>query len=578
MKRSVLILLVAILTTLTTAVARPVRLSVDLRPSLLNRKDISEIIHTPKDGLIDDSQLQMTALTILKALKDLGYPLASVDSLVFSSDNGVTNASLFISCGLQLTAIDEAGNLSPLNSELLEQSASDILDSLTDSGFPFARVTFAPKRPITAGNSLIISLQTDVSLGSFLRIGRIDFPGGVGLGEKYLLLESRLKIGQAFSRSDLSNSLERIERIPSITKTSEPSLKEISSGILEITIPVITRSSTRISGVAAITPGSSEPTGEFIVEVGNLFWGGRSASFAWYGLNPNQRGLKGSYHEGWIGGLPLALEGELEGWQTKSLHNRTTYWIGIIWEPYPDISLGMSGGFEQVAALSELNQSLNSTTRSLESKIVINRFDSDWNPSKGYAVTIENREGWRKFANGSGITKIQSGETKFEFAKPLSTGMLSKSGRELFSAKGNSSGISKWVGYFRVKNSFIAGKGLLADELPRFGGHSSVRGFWEDSFTGRSVLFGAVELRFRPNRHSGYFGLTGDWGWIGKIDSNVRPGVPSGSSISNQRFASSFGITTSFKSAVGIMSVDLTWPSGKPLEQSRLHVALTGWL
>ena len=573
------VLLIWLISISTNTIAEQIRLEVEMRPPVLSRKEIIDIAGISGDGKIEEAKLFIVRNKILEKLRSVGYPLAEVDSVSYSQNietdknvrpprnlDEVRKCILFVNPGPALSVIATEGSERLLTPDWIEEQAAEVLDSLTAAGYPFASVSFKPVHPLVADGNLRVRLDRVVHPGSFLRIGRVRFPGGEGLGGKYLLLESRLKLETAFSKEELTRSVQRLELLPSIMNVSEPELREISPGILDVTIPVATKSSTRVSGIAALASGAKEPTGQFKIDIGNLFGGGRSASFAWYGLNPNQRGLQGRYREGWLFDLPLALEAELEGWQTKDSHNRTTYRIGGSWEPFTDVTLGVSGASAKVVNLNELNLLPESSTRRLESNIEIARFDSRWNPSRGYSFGVENVEGRRSYSDNSPSTSIRSGRTKIEMAFPLALG---NSRKVLSTGIAKRASANRWIGYLRAENSFATGKNLLADELPKFGGHSSVRGFLEDSFSGRNVVFGAAEIRYRPNREAGYIGLTIDAGSIVKADYLTSPAG---------RNAWSVGVTTVFQTGLGIMSLDLAWPAGGTFAESRLHLGLSGWL
>lgn len=530
--------------------ARPVRLNVELAPQVLTKKEIVQLTGTSDKGMIDDRNIIEAGRAIVNRLVRNGFPLASIDSLKFGRDFDEEFAILYIDAGRELIGTSGAGESARISADYLEQTAASILDSLTDAGFPFASVTFHPHQPLATDEDLHLTLVTETDPGKFYRIGRIGFPGGEKSDVEYLRLESRLMIGDSFNRTKLESSILQLENLPSVSRVEQPVLRELSQGILDIDTPVTTTSSTRFSGIAAVSPGENKPTGQFSLEFGNLFRGGRSASFSWMGLDPEREGIRGSYREGWIGGLPLAVFGELESWRNTNSHSRTIWRLGTEWEPYSDVSLGLTGASERVVALVDEFESINSTTTWLKATVALSRLDSEWNPSSGYQFEIENNEGQRRFTNGSPMSRLHSTATRFSAARQLPK-------------------TARWIGFLRVENRTASGKGLLADEFPRFGGRTSVRGYREESRVGRNILFGALEIRFRPNRYAGFVGLTGDWGWIAHVHERLTNG---------ERFIASVGLTSSFPTNIGTISLDLALPTGESFDHARLHLSVNGWL
>lgn len=567
-----------------TAQARPVSLECHVSPALLGASQIASYMGAVAGSVIDEAELAAATDRLLAGLAAAGYPLAAVDSAIFADSVGHRLADIYVALGppLQATMEDGAGGRrsseSTLTASRLERKATALLDSLTDAGFPFATVSFRLKGARLAGDDLGGAVATAVATGPFVRIGELRFPGpersavtsaepprsaakdhtvdrGRSAAESayqtYLARESRLNRGDPFRRQGIERAQRRLERLPMVTALGEPRLLPSSPGIVDIEIPLTTRGATRLTGVASLAPNSGRPTGEVQVEVGNLFGGGRRLEFGWFGLNPARRGVRARYTEGWVGGLPVELSGELEGWRVEGSHGSTTYRLGELWEPLDGVRLGLAGAAQRISKATDERAGaavVGSRTSWLETSVSLDRFDDDWNPAAGYRLVIESRHGWRRSdESGLGQTRLRRDATRIEMAQRLPT---------------------SWVAYARIEHHQIVGEGITPEELVRVGGVGTVRGYAEDRYAALRALIGAAELRFRPDRRWGYVGLTADAGWISNPDD----------APTNTLTLLSCGLTAAMETAAGRLGLELAWPVVEPLADTRLHFRLTGWL
>jgi len=545
--------------------AKSLEIIIDLNPSVLSKSEIDRIVGSRTDKITDESRLPDAIKAILQELKMKGFPLAYVDSVSTFDFPDRKEIFIGIECGQQIMLKDGIAEPVATSALMLEARAEAVLDSLVENGFPFGEVRFRPSEPIISTESLKMIAEVDIKTGDFIRLGRLKFPGGEDLGESYLLLESRLKIGQPLRDSELGKAERRLEGLPFIVEVGKPVLDPTSEGIIDLVIPVKTRSATRLSGIAALSPGAAKAVGQVEMEVGNLFRASRSITFSWYGLNPDRHGLKAGIRERWIANKPVGVETSLESWEYVYSHRRTSYRICLIWEPLSEISLGLAGRFERVASLNDSSARLESTTRKLEGLVELDRLDNRWNPSNGWALRFENARGWRRSSTGYSST-LTSGANAIEAAFSIDRAGLFPRFQE---GRLNSPAFENWIGYARLENRFTSGTELLEDELVSFGGQGTVRGFIEERFRGRNLLFGSLELRYRPNRNAGYVGVLTDFGIILEREGRLA-------TTANR--AGSIGLTGAFQTGAGVMKLDLAWPLEKNFEETRLHLAFTGWL
>ncbi len=439
---------------------------------------------------------------------------------------------------LQISEADSA------NAEyLIHAMSSHLLDSLTDSGYPFAKVSIVPKSILYHNGELEALVKFQIETGSFYRIGTIGFTGKEVTSERLLTLESRLERGDMFRRTEMVRAQERLGRLSFISHVDSARLYDVGNGILEIEIPIHEQKVNRASGIVSMAPGSDKPTGELTLEFGNLLGTGRQMGFSWHGLNPDRRGIRFNYREPWLFSQPLHPRYELERWE-DTLTISTKHHVDIEWEPYDRFSL-FAGVTKERITFPE-RDTVSSTALLVNLGASFNQMDHVWNPTSGYSVSYHSSNGVRHW-NGSDVSS-------------------SSLRRERIDLIGATTISNIWVFYGRCSVEDISGSGIVTDDLTRIGGIGSIRGYPKETYLARGSLLGGGEVRWRPDRN-GYLGLFGDIGYIYRYDSSYDY---------FDRLLSSFGVTASIMTEAGRLGLDIGWATDEPLDQTRLHVKLEG--
>jgi hemolysin activation/secretion protein len=123
------------------------------------------------------------------------------------------------------------------------------------------------------------------------------------------------------------------------------------------------------------------------------------------------------------------------------------------------------------------------------------------------------------------------------------------------------------VGYMRIAAGELRGSGIIPQELLRVGGAGTVRGFPEEYLSVRGAVWGAVELRWRPEDDA-YLGVFLDAGYLSHLDPRIQVG---------QRGLTSFGVTSQMETRAGRLGLDLALARGEPLLNARIHARMEGW-
>ena len=496
---------------------------------------------------------------LLISLSEEGFPTARLDSLVHSyTDKGFT-IDIFLdeSYPVILRNTQISGNIDPpmtplstgnaLSHALLQAKSTEILNQLTEQGFPFAKVTVKPGYFTVEDSTIAADLDLQIDPGPYVRLSQVNFSGLKLTTPKLLRLESRLKRGMVFQRSQVIRASRRIEKLSFITRVGKPEFIPVSSGIVNVEFPVSERSVNRISGLLSIDQGSKTPAGELELEFGNILGTGRIFRFAWLGLNQSRRGLKISYREPWLFNLPVHIDLALENWNQDSSVTVSDYSGAAHWEPVDRLNL--TGTLRSESIKQNIHRESESSSQALwlGAGLSYDYLDDTWNPTDGYQLEFHSEHASRHWEDPAASDRSLRRES------------TSGQAAQMF--------WRQWIGYGRIGIQDVSGSGVVREDLVRIGGTGSIRGYIEEEFLARGAAWGTLEWRWRPDS-DGYVGFMTDVGSIYREDFRVR---------NRKKELLSYGITIAILTRAGNLGVDIALPADEPLQRARLHVRLNGW-
>jgi len=500
-------------------------------------------------------------------MREEGYPLARLDSAIMANEPphrspvsklpGANIIHLYISAGAPVvigdvkvtgTAGDSAAGrkfAGRLTAAQMERLGDEILKAPLNAGFPFTRVVITPQSIDAEQEKLRVALTVELQRGVFSRLSSVVFPGLRYTRSRLLSLQTRLKRGDLFQERSAERAVERVRRLPFIAEAGPLFIEEESPGWVRVQIPVTERRVNRVSGILAASGRGTKPSGELRLEFGNLMGVGRQLQLEWLGLNPAQQGVRAAYREPWLFGYPWHLRVQLEQWRLDTLGATTEYQLQAEWEPLDRLSV--SGALSrQIHGAEVVPSGMGARTNWLEWGIQSDRRNREWNPSQGWKIKILSARGYRRWDAPRMESTIRRETVSAMSAMPL---------------------FSKWVLVGNGGGRDIAGSGVQSGELTRIGGAETVRGYAEDYTPGRGAVWGAGELRWRPDP-DGYWGVFLDAGRIYRTDQRF-PGIT--------RTLTSAGVTFGVTTVVGRLGLDFGIAAGEPLRNARLHLRLESW-
>lgn len=417
------------------------------------------------------------------------------------------------------------------------------LVGMTDSGFPFAKITLKPREFEIDEDTITGMVEFELKRDSFFRLNRVRFPGYSFKSIRILALESRLRRGDVFSDRKIKAAQGRIKQLEFVKDTGSIEIARSGPGLMDISIPVVEERLNRFSGILAVNQESSRLMGDLSISWGNILGTGRSFNFAWHGLETGRTGISVSYREPWLMEMPVDFDIGFNYWLDDTLSLNRSFDFGLIYRPL-------------VATRIEGNLKVEQTTRS-KNEVLIKKINTFWytlsgemnyldyktNPGSGFLVASSFSAGVNQYpANRRG--KVRFNEFKSVFAYSLSP---------------------KLVFFARVEFLDIAGD-VPFENLIRTGGQSSLRGYDAGEIIARGIGMFTPEIRWKINQEE-YAGIFLDAGRAYRPDRNHY----------TEETPVSFGLTGSINTNAGRISLDLGLAKNNQVQQAILHFRVEGW-
>jgi outer membrane protein assembly factor BamA len=355
------------------------------------------------------------------------------------------------------------------------RSIDGIIRKYENSGYPFCAIEIDS---LTLEADSVIS-WLHVIEGPFIRITRIQIEGNELTKDYVILRELRVEHGDMFCGDKIRDAIQRVRRLEFID-SAESDLCNTS----ELCIDVKERPTTRVDGVLGYgTPGFA---GLIELEILNLFGTGRAVRSRWRKTDTVCTGLEMGYEEPWLLGYPVSLIASFSHRaELDYVRNRAELLFDVPITTSLAVSAGMSGTWvDSVSRYREIF-GLDFDTRSVPG--VHHRVKTEWD-----------------------LYRIEEAMLNLD----------------------NTVGSVKSIVLFLSANFGV----VLREEIEmydkiRLGGASTLRGYWEEEFSGSRVAWSNVELRKFFGGESFIFPFY-DIGYVdGELKQSYGGGVAAGSRI-----------------------------------------------
>lgn len=431
----------------------------------------------------------------------------------------------------------------PYDAGRIRLRAERLSHLMANNGFPFANVTINLKN-LDEQND--ITIEYVVFTDQTSHFTSPSFYGPFVTNKKILLKDFSLQQGQIFNMQKVIDSEKRLRRRPYIKNVtlSTPEIDSSSDhqGALMVTVPIFIEdhSGLGLEGTAGFTAShETKPAlyGNLMLSLINVFHSGESALFEYSGDKTRQQ-LKIEFSKPWLFNLPLILDGAMELEVLKEQYGFLSAQIALFSEigNWWRVGAGVN-----VSETTPRNDSLGEHGTFYGADFILAALPQE--TGKG----LFSRELIVK--SGSGVARKDKNYSRTRIELLMGTHL------PLFS----------WQALrLRLVSKHLITKeqNLIAAEKFRTGGYNSLRGYSDNEFAFRTLIYGQLEyLMYFTGAGAVYIFSDGGVGFEKKIELN-----------GNYSSMLGYGVGIRLPSRIGIMTMEWARNFRDQKNLGRIHI------
>ncbi len=523
-------------------------------------------------AFVDSAWSSVDSLTVLKKFHDEGFWSANIDSL--SAENGLT--SVWVSEG-RVTVIermrihisgrdsrtDSAQTDSSLSGKRLtaavvEGQIASVLERLEQTGFPFAAARVENILTRQSNDTLFAVVELAVDRGPRGVIADVVVEGNKNTKASTVQREARIRPGDAFSRSVLSNVRRRLVRSQLFSAVEEPLVRASDERGVRVLIAVTEGAHNTFDGIVGYVPaatpgGQGTVMGLVNVQFGNILGTGRKLFARWYREHAHSQEIELQYTEPWVADIPLNVTGKL--FQRKQDSSFVKQRVDADAQLLLSDEISVGAVFSQANVFPAAGYGASVTP---ESKVTSFGFslsydtrDSRTNPRDGVLYATDYTRG----------TKSLSAP----FLNPSSSDIVTE--RYTFEMQAYFSASRSQVAALELHGKSYSAPTLDVSDLFLVGGATTIRGYREGQFRGNKIAWMNLEYRFLTGGESSVFAFL-DGGYTAVQGDQLV------SILASETSALGYGIGIRVESPLGLLGVSIAFGKGDAFGDGKLHVRL----
>jgi len=513
-----------------------------------------QFIKHPKTKFKDSTSAAAYIKSLQISAISKGYILASVDSIVYISNGVAVDFQLGEKMGEASISVDSEEAVfirkhSRINEKFISQipftpgelasALVKIQEAYLDNGYPF--ISLQLQNHEIEANHLTADLQ--IKRGPYYMWNEIHIRGDSSISSKYISNLINIKVGDKYVESEIGKISNRIKQVPFL-KEIKPSEILFAKDGAELFVYLESVPISSVNGIVGFQPNPTtkklELTGEINLKLLDVLHRGELLDVRWQSIQDQTQSLKSRLNYPFLFNTPFGIDG------TFDLYKRDTSFLELgatagvqyflnrgsylkAFYSYTSSSV-LSGGNNNPLFSNLGNVKSNSYGLSYTS----NRVDYLPNPSRGVKMLVEGTVGTRKsqISDTSLVEKssIYRGKVKVELFVPLH---------------------KRHVLRLASLTDFYSAEEIFQNEVYRYGGLTTQRGFNEDELFATTKTTATIEYRFLLDRNSHVFAFF-DQSWYENNASEYYNDSPYG-----------FGVGFSFSTKFGVFSI--SYALGKQL-------------
>ena len=442
-----------------------------------------------------------------------------------------------------------------LNMRRLDVLSKKLLALAENDGYPFASLQYDG-----------LSIQND-SLSAQLRFNKgkqvfydsLRIGGSLKLRPKVLARYLQIREGQVYSENDIQRMARNINALPYASITQNPQLFFYNNKA-SVVVYADKRRVNSFDGMLGLFPGAADGrlllTGDINLLLWSAFSRGELLTFNWRSLQPGTQDLRSRLRWPFLFNTPVGIDLDFRIFRRDSSFLEVQSNAGLEYTFSPGNYLK---GFYQQRSYRLLGSPLASgiSQARVDGNVYgleysVQRLDRAFNPYRGFSAIFGAGAG-RRAANAQGT------DGKFAGSQTYDQFQLHTEGQVLVPW------LVRWQSVLQWHGRALLSEQLYFNELFRFGGFRTLKGFDEESVLASSYLIFNLEQRFLLDANSWLY-LFGNGGWL-RNDAI-------GQNYSDTPYGLGAGIT--FQTNAGVFSVAYALGSerGAPLsfQNTKVHL------
>ena len=509
-------------------------------------------------------------------LQAKGYVTASIDSIQIDSSAATiyvfagrryqwkglytdsVESSLLSSIGYRERQFIKA----PLNFSAVQQLQQRLLQSLENSGYPFASVWLDDF--MIQDDSITARLL--LNKGPLYHIDSIRVYGDVNIRNRFLQRYLEIPSGTIFRRNQLQQISPRLLMLPYLQEEDPWNLSMLGAGAI-LNLYLRPKRSSQLSGLIGFLPANDQlggnrmlVTGDFNLQLRNSFGMGESLGVTWQQIQVQSPRLQLRYEQPFMFGTAFGSDFNFELFKKDSSFLNVNFRIGIQYA-FGGNRSGRIFYHAFSTSLLTIDSSLIRSTRRLPEQIDQRTtqlgIDYEWfntdyrfNPRKGTELRITGMAGIRTIRQNNNISSISD---------PLQPGKTFSSLYDSLALRASAFRLKMQAAHFfktgkqtTLKTALQAGwlesPIIFRNELFQIGGFKTLRGFDEESIFASQYGIFTAEYRVLTGLNSYLFAFA-DLAWVrnhSKIAQTTNRFLGSGLGLSFENKAGVFNLAFAF--------------------------------
>lgn len=417
----------------------------------------------------------------------------------------------------------------------ISRMLKETLEKLENNGYPFAKVGLNTLEidGTTIHTELYIEKNNEIKWQKIHLIGE-----RTGVTEKFLSNYLHITIGDPFSQETVSLIPLRLKQITYLGQTKPAELLFTAEGA-ELYLYLESKPVSLFNGTVGLQQNpvtkTYQLTGDLRLKLQNVLRRGELFDLNWRSIQPASPQLKLMLSYPYLFNTPFGVEGQFQLFKRDSTFLELSSSVGVNYFLSAGNTLkAFYRNYNSTLLGAEVSATTYGSVKSNQYGLALTHQAIDYlpNPTRGFIWNIEGSAGNRTMTKDSSELKalVFSGKLRIE-------SYLSLAKRHV-------------VKLAAVSETFYTDE-IQQNELMRFGGNLSQRGFMEDELLATARSTATVEYRFLLDRNSFLFAFF-DQSWY---ERNTR--------VFSRDFPFGFGAGLSFGTNIGIFS--LTYALGKQL-------------